>query len=431
MKRPKLVRSQAWLKRARAVIPAQTQTLSKGPTQFVQGVAPIFAARGRGAYLYDVDGNRWLDYPMALGPPILGYADPVVDRAVRDQLREGGITFSLPHPLEVEVAELLRKTIPCAEMTRFGKNGSDVTAAAVRLARAATGRNMILQCGYHGWADWHIGTTTRNKGVPKAVQDLTRSFPYNDVDALERLLDEHRDRVACIIMEPMGVEPPKPGYLQSVRKAATAAGALLVFDEIVTGFRLAMGGAQEHFGVKPDLAAVGKAMANGMPVSAVVGRREYMQVMEEVFFSMTFGGETLSLAAARTTILEMKKRRTIAHLWKVGGVLDRGIRKLVAKHDLGDVIRVKGLNPRVFMDFLPAAGEPALVVKSLFQQEVLRRGILFQGSHNVTGAHGPREAKATLEAYDEACAVLADAVRSKSVKKKLVGPPLEPVFRPP
>jgi glutamate-1-semialdehyde aminotransferase len=424
--RPKLARSQAWLRRARARIPAATQTLSKGPTQFVQGVAPIFAARAKGAYLWDVDGNKFLDYPMALGPPILGYADPVVDRAVRDQLKVGGITYSLPHPLEVEVAELLAKTIPCAEMTRFGKNGSDVTSAAVRLARAHTGRDIVLQCGYHGWQDWHIGLTTRNRGVPAAVQGLTKAFKYNDLDSLHQLLDAHRGQVACIIMEPMGVEEPKPGFLEGVRKAATDAGALLVFDEIVTGFRFALGGAQAHFKVTPDLAAVGKAMGNGMPIGALVGKAEYMRTLEEVFFSMTFGGETLSLAAAKATITEMRRRKTIPHLWRTGRALERGLRRLLAAHGLQDVITIKGLPPRIYTDFAGAAGEPPLVVKSLFQQEVLRRGILFQGSHNLTGAHGPREVALTLRAYDAACAELADAIRTRTVRARL-----EPVFRPP
>ncbi len=430
-KRPKIHKSNALLKRAQRLVPAATQTLSKGPTQFVRGVAPVFARRGKGAYLFDVDGNKFLDYPMALGPCILGYADPVVNRAIVRQLNEGGITYSLPHPLEVEVAELLAGLIPCAEQVRFGKNGSDVTSAAIRLARAVTGRDRVVQCGYHGWQDWHIGTTSRNRGVPKAVQALSHTFPYNDVEALRQLLRKYRNEVACVIMEPMGVEVPRNGFLKEVAEVTRESGALLVFDEVVTGFRFDLGGAQKHFGVTPDLATFGKAMANGMPVSALVGRAEYMRTMEEVFFSMTFGGESLSLAAAKATITEMKRRRTIDHLWRTGAQLEKGIRRLVDAHGLDEEIKVKGLAPRVFMDFRPSDGTDALTVKSLFQQELLLRGILFQGSHNVTGAHGPKEVRHTLEAYDDACRILADAVRTKTVRKRLLGPPVEPVFRPP
>ena len=250
-------KSMAWLRRAEALIPGASQTFSKGPNQFVRGASPLFLERGEGARVWDVDGNEYLDFTMALCAVSLGYADPDVNAAVARQL-ERGVLFTLAHPLEAEVAEQLCRLIPCAEMVRFGKNGSDVTSGAVRLARAFTGRDVIAACGYHGWQDWAIGPTTRNMGVPKAVRELTCTFTYNRIETLERIFDEHPGRVAAVIMEPVGIEPPRSGFLESVRELSSRRGALLIFDEIVTGFRLALGGAQEHFGVVPDLACFGK-----------------------------------------------------------------------------------------------------------------------------------------------------------------------------
>ena len=234
-----LAKSREYFTRARHVIPSCTQTFSKGPTQFVQGVAPIFLQRGRGSHVWDVDGNEYIDYPMALGPIVLGYDDPDVLAAVRAQLADG-VTFSLAHPLEVEVAETLAKIVPCAEMVRFGKNGSDATSGSVRAARAYTGRDVIACCGYHGWQDWYIGSTTRRRGVPAPICELTRTFVYNDLDSLERIFAECPGRVAAVILEPVGVVEPADDFLQRVAAVTHANGAVLIFDEIVTGFRLAL-----------------------------------------------------------------------------------------------------------------------------------------------------------------------------------------------
>ncbi|MEW6689350.1 MAG: aminotransferase class III-fold pyridoxal phosphate-dependent enzyme, partial [Pseudomonadota bacterium] len=254
-----LEKSNAWLERARRVIPSATQTFSKGPNQWARGVSPYYLERGEGAWVWDVDGNRYLDYLMALGPIVLGYGDPDVNDEVMRQVRAGAV-FSQMHPLEVEVAEMLVERIPCADMVRFGKNGSDVTTAAMRAARAFTGGEHVVYCGYHGWHDWYIGTTTRNKGVPKAVGELTHSFVYNDIASLEAVFAAHPGRTAAVIMEACGVEPPKPGFLEAVARVTRANGALLVFDEIVSGFRFDMGGAGKYFGVAPDLAGFGQAM---------------------------------------------------------------------------------------------------------------------------------------------------------------------------
>ena len=284
-----LKRSHDLKAKAKRLIPSCTQTFSKGPTQFVQGAAPVFIARGQGSHVWDVDGNEYIDYPMALGPVILGHNYPAVTKAVSKQLQEGTI-FSLPHPLEIEVAEILVEIIPSAEMVRFGKNGSDATSGAVRLARAYTGRDLIACCGYHGWHDWYIGATSRNRGVPEAVRRLTIPFEYNNIEDLRRIFEDHPGNVAAVIMEPVGITEPKNEFLPQVRELTQREGALLIFDEVVTGFRIALGGAQEYFGVAPDLTCLGKAMANGYPLSAVVGRREIMELFDEIFFSFTFGG---------------------------------------------------------------------------------------------------------------------------------------------
>src|SRR2546422_4980618 len=373
-----LARSREYFARARKVIPSCTQTFSKGPTQFVQGVAPNFLERGRGSHVWDVDGNEYVDYVMALCPIVLGYDDPDVIAAVQRQLADG-VTFSLAHPLEVEVAEALAKIVPCAEMVRFGKNGSDATSGAVRAARAYTGRDVIACCGYHGWQDWYIGTTTRRRGVPAAVCELTRTFTYNDLGSLERIFTEYPGRVAAVILEPVGVVEPEGDFLQRVAAITQAHGAILIFDEIITGFRLALGGAQERFGVTPDLACFGKAMANGFPLAAVVGRREIMEVFDEIFFSVTFGGEALSLAAAQATMAKLREKNVIEHLWRQGARLRDGYNALAREVGLASLTQCLGYPPRTVLTFSERAGTQSLAMKSLLQQEMIKRGILIAG----------------------------------------------------
>ena len=316
-------------------------------------------------------------------------------------------------------------------MVRFGKSGSDVTAGAVRAARAYTGRDIIACCGYHGWQDWFIGTTTRNKGVPKAVQKLTIPFEYNKLRSLERIFAEHPNQVAAVIMEPIGVIEPRGDFLQQVQNLAQREKALLIFDEVVTGCRLAMGGAQEYFGVIPDLACFGKAMANGYPLSAVVGRREIMKIFDEIFFSFTFGGETISLAAAAATITEMRQKDVIGHLWKQGQKLKDGYNKLA------DELRVKkfteciGLAPRTVVLFRNEDGTESLLQKSLFQQECLRRGILFSGSNIICFSHSSADIKRTLKVYRDAMEILSDAIQKGDTADRLDGEPVQSVFRKP
>jgi len=329
----KLARSRTLLKRAEKVIPGGSQTFSKAPSQFVQGVAPVFLEKGKGSHVWDVDGNRYIDYAMSLGPIILGHNYSTVTDTARRTI-EKSATFTLPHRLEVELAELLCEIIPCAEMVRFGKNGSDATSGAVRLARAYTGRDKIACCGYHGWQDWFIATTTMNNGIPEDVRKLTLPFQYNKIETLEKLFKKNKGQIACVIMEPIGIVEPEGDFLRKVRKLTRENGALLIFDEIVTGFRFSLGGAQEYFGVVPDLACFGKAMGNGFPISAIVGKRKIMRLFEEVFYSFTFGGEIVSIAASIATIKELKKKNALKKIWANGKRLKDGYNTLAKEFDL-------------------------------------------------------------------------------------------------
>ena len=424
----KLSRSMELKAKAELLIPGCSQTFSKAPSQFVQGVAPVFIARGKGSHVWDVDGNEYIDYPMGLGPVILGHNYPAVTAAVIEQMN-AGTTFSLPHPLEVELAEMIVEIVPCAEMVRFGKNGSDATSGAIRVARAYTGRDIVACCGYHGWQDWYIGTTTRDRGVPESVKKLTIPFNYNDVASLERIFAEHPQQVAAVIMEPIGVSEPAGNFLQKIRELTPKEGALLIFDEIITGFRLSLGGAQEYFGITPDLACFGKAMGNGYPISVIAGRKEIMRLFDEVFYSFTFGGEILSLAASKATIREMKEKNVIAHLWGQGTRLKDGFNVLAREYHIEHHVECIGLPPRTVINFKNNAGTIWLELKSLFQQECLKRGILFTGGQNICFSHSNMDVEYTLRVYRTVLEICAQAIQANEVIAKLEGKPVSPVFR--
>lgn len=410
--------------RALGLIPCATQTLAKGPTQHVRGVAPKYLKRGAGSRVWDVDGNAYLDFTMAVGPLSLGYCHPEVDEAIREQLADG-ITFSLMHPLEVEVAERIRETVPGIEAVRFSKTGADVTSAAVRLARAWTGRRKVLCCGYHGWHDWYVAVTARHRGIPSQVRDLTFTFRYNDFASLRRAVD---DDTACVILEPLVFEEPREGFLERVRDLCTRERIVLVFDEMWTGFRLAAGGAQAVYGVEADLVTFSKAVANGMPLSVLAGKRRIMDLLEEdVFFFTTFGGEALSLAAARATIDVIRRENVPARLREAGEALRDGYNETAASLGMG-YTRCVGPGCRTLVTFDASAGDP-LEMKSLVQQELIRRGILWSGFHNMSFAHSDADVASALEVYREVLPILRNAVADGDVKGRLRGEPVAPVFR--
>jgi len=421
-------KSQAFLKRAERVIPLGSQTFSKSRTQYPLGVSPFFIERGQGSRVWDLDGNEYVDFINSLASITLGYNDPDVTAAVTAQLQDG-VIFSLPHRLETEVAELICEMVPCAEMVRFGKNGSDATAGAVRIVRAFTGREHIAQCGYHGWQDWYIGTTARNLGVPVSTRELTHPFAYNDLASLQALFDKYPGQIAGVVMEPMGGTEPQPGYLQAVKDLAHQHGALLVFDETITGFRFANGGAQDWFKVTPDLATFGKGLANGYPVSAIAGRADVMKMMEEVFFSFTFGGEALSLAAAKATLTKLKTQPVINRLTQHGQTIQAGLKQIIAEHKLDDVFSVSGHPTWTFLNIKDARGSTVFDIKTLLMQEQHQRGILCLGAHNLSYAHSDADIQQLLGMYREVLPLIGKALDSGNLRQFLRCDPLVPLFK--
>jgi glutamate-1-semialdehyde 2,1-aminomutase len=420
-------RSQEYLTRAERTIPLGSQTISKSRALYPYGVSPFFVTHAQGSRVWDVDGNEYIDFVNGLATINLGHGDPDVTRAVEQQLKHG-VVFSLSHPLEAQVAEAIVAMVPCAESVRFGKNGSDVTAGAIRLARAYTSRDHVAVCGYHGWQDWYIGATPRNKGVPQATRALTHTFPYNDVEALQSLFREYPRQIAAVILEPMNRTEPHPGYLARLKDLVHDAGALLIFDEMVTGFRFAKGGAQEYFGVIPDLATLGKGLANGYPLSALVGRADVMKLLDEVFFSLTYGGEALSLAAAQATLIKINTQPVLETMTRSGQRLQSGIEQRIARHGCDHIIGISGHPTWTFIGFRDVGGYTERQVQVLFMQEMLDRGFLTFGLQFVSYAHTEQEIDLLLAAYDEILPLLMDAVDNRQMDRHLRCK-VEPAFK--
>jgi glutamate-1-semialdehyde aminotransferase len=419
-------KSEQLLDQALQSIPLGSQTFSKSLTQYPRGVSPFFIEKGKGAKVWDVDGNEYIDFVNALAAVTLGYCDEDIDKAVQEQMKNG-IIFSLPHTLEMEVAEKLINIVPCAEKVRFAKNGTDATSASIRLARAYTGKDHIAVCGYHGWQDWYIGSTTRDLGVPKAVKDLTHKFKYNNIKSLEKIFQEQE--LACVIMEPMNVEFPKDGFLEKVRELVHKNNALLIFDETVTGFRCSLGGAQELFNVIPDLATFGKGMANGYPLSAVVGSNKVMQKVEDIFFSGTFGGETLSLASANVAIDKYKNERVVEHLFEIGDVLINGFNELVKAHQLESIVSISGHQSWSFLLFKEPKQYSSFEVRTFFFQEIFKRGILTLGSHNLSFSHTVEDIDRLLNVYKEVFPLIKMHIENKTLLENIHGDILQPLFK--
>lgn len=375
----------------------------------------------------------------ALGPIILGHNHPAVTEAVTEQIQAGTV-FTTEHPLHLEVAERLVQLVPCAEMVRFAKNGNDVTALAAKLARAHTGREVIATQGYHGWPDtWMADSDGLNAGIPRGMQGYTESFAYHDIDSVERIFAEHPDNVAAIVTTPVNLEPPENGFLEALKDLASREGAVLVFDEILTGFRFAPGGAQAYFDVTPDLACLAKAMANGYPLAALVGRESVMRTMErdEFYFSATYAGEAASLAAADATLRTLTAEPVTEHIFAIGQALRDGVTDLVADADLEDVVTVQGLPPRFSITFAdevetgidPDVCAPDRLLRSLFMQEAHQRGVLFSGSHIPTYAHTEDHVERVLGVYQECLKILANALAANDVAARLRGDPVGATFR--
>lgn len=420
--------SEQMLDRALKTIPLGSQTFSKSITQYPRGVSPYFITKGIGSRVWDVDGNEYIDFINSLAAINLGYNDPDINEAVRNQL-ECGVSFSLSHPLEHMVSEKIVEMIPSAEMVRFGKNGSDATAGAVRLARAYTGRDRVAVCGYHGWQDWYIGTTPRNLGIPSEVRGLTHVFIYNDIETLHNLFKQYPDQIAAVILEPMNSTMPQEGFLAHVKDLAHKNGAILIFDETITGFRYSNGGAQEYFDVIPDLTTLGKGIANGFPLSAVAGRSDIMKLMEEIFFSFTFGGETLSLAAALSTMEKLQNKPVVKYLYTQGEKIIFGVRQLIEKYQISEFINISGHPSWSFLSFKDSKIYTLWQIKTLFLQEVFARGILTLGTHNLSLAHNNEDIAILLQVYDDVFALIKDVLDTQSLDQALKCEPLQPLFK--
>jgi glutamate-1-semialdehyde 2,1-aminomutase len=314
-------------------------------------------------------------------------------------------------------------------MVRFSKNGTDATSAAIRLARSYTGREHIIVCGYHGWQDWFIGSTSRNKGVPKAISDLTHTFEYNNIDSLKSIFNTLENKVAAVILEPMNTTYPTKDFLSSVKELTHKAGAVLIFDEVITGFRFSKGGAQELFGVTPDLSTFGKGIANGFPLSALVGKREIMLEMENVFLSGTFGGELLSLAAAKNVLQRHLEEDICGDLEAKGVKLADLTTKAISENGLEDVVSLSGHPSWKFVNWQPTTNYSAGEIKTYFLQEIFQEGILVLNSHNISQAHDKKIILKIADSYSRVFGKIQRALMSESLKSDLKVPALVPLFR--
>ena len=388
-----------------------------GTTLFDQGETPFSFVKGKGGEIWDVDGNQYTDYILSLGSVSLGYNYPEVDKAIADQLANG-VSFSLPHQLEMDVAQKLVEMIPCAETVKYGKNGSDALSAGLRLARQITGREHIMTCGFHGCRDWSIAQTSKNSGIPEDIRALTHRFRYNDIEDFKRIVSENKNQIACVIMDVVARYSPNEGYLEEIRAITKEEGILLIFDEVVTGFRMHPGGASGFYGVTPDFAAFGKGIANGMPLSVLAGPRELMEHSSQIFYSLTAAGETLSLAAASAALDIFKNQGVAEHLAALGESFIGGFRELIKTHGLEEHLNVEGMPSRPIVgikteDHLTFQQREAKVVHllSFLARHFAEHGILYNGSIFFCYSHTQDNVKRLLQVWDETLPTLKKMVR--------------------
>jgi len=407
-------------KRARKIIPHQTGTFSRSASHFVEGVYPSYIKSAKGAHFIDVDENEFLDYYLGLGPITLGYNYQRVNDAIKEQL-DKGILFSLPHPIEIETAELISRIIPHAEMVKFEKTGSNAVTGAVRAARAFSKKDKIAYCGSGGvWHDWQAAMVSRDKGVPHFNRDLLKIFDYNDLEGLEQIFEDNKQEIATIVIEPTVYEKPEKEFLKNVRKLANQNDALLIFDEIVTGFRFDLKGGQKFFDVKSDLECFGKGMGNGLPLTAITGPAEFMKIFDELWVSSTFNSENLSLAGTKATIMEMKEKNTIDYCWQLGKKLFEGWNKISKENGLE--IKMSGYPVRMFMKCFDSKGNESSTFKALVLQEMIKKGIFMPPSVVFNSySHTIDDIENTLKAYNEVCQKIKKVVQNDEYEKHIQG----------
>ncbi|MBO4256059.1 glutamate-1-semialdehyde 2,1-aminomutase [Streptomyces griseorubiginosus] len=431
-----LPRSRTANERLHALIPGGAHTYAKGDDQYPEDLAPVIS-HGRGAHVWDVDGNRYVEYGSGLRSVSLGHAHPRVTEAVRREIDRGS-NFVRPSVVELEAAERFLATVPTAEMVKFAKNGSDATTAAVRLARAATGRPRVAICADHPFFsvdDWFIGTTPMSAGIPAETNELTVTFPYGDLTATEELLNRYEGEVACLILEPATQTEPPPGYLAGLRELAHRHGCVLVFDEMITGFRWSEAGAQGLYGVVPDLSTFGKALGNGFAVSALAGRRELMErgglrdSGERVFLlSTTHGAETHSLAAAMAVQTVYAEEGVTDRLHALGERLAAGVREATAGMGVEEHVVVRGRASNLVFATLDGDGRPSQEYRTLFLRRLLAGGVLAP-SFVVSSALSDEDIEHTVDVVAQACAVYRKALDAGDPTPWLGGRPVKPVFR--
>ncbi len=433
-------RSMELYARAEQLIPGATQLISRRPSRAAKGVSPAYVARAQGARFWDVDGHEYIDWVSGIGAIILGYCDRVVDEAVRKQI-ETGVSYSVSHELEIELAEELVSTIPCAEMVRYAKGGGDACAVAVRIARGATGRDKILFCGYHGWHDWYLAANLSEEatldahlfpgiepiGVPQSLKGTAIPFEYGKVASLSAALDQHRDEVAAVIMEPLRSEEPPEGYLQDVRDLTRREGVPLIFDEVSTGFRLSPGGVQPYLGIEPDMAVFAKSISNGYAMGAVVGRREVMEPAAQMFISSTYWSDLIGIRAALTTLREIRRRGVPDYLQDFGRrIIDR---MNETAEETGLAARCCGISVHPHLEFHvddPAAGR---LLATLYVQEMAKRGCHGYPAFYLNAAQGDAELQQTTEAARETFTILRRGLEEGRLQDLLEADLTQDVFR--
>lgn len=422
-----LVKSEELWKDACNTILSGCQLYSKGPETHIKGVSPIYIEKGKGAHVWDPDGNEYIDYDMGLGPILLGYCYESVDNAIIAQMKKG-MGFSLVAPIEVEYAKLCIENIPCAEKVRFLKTGSSATEGAIRIARAFTGKKHIIRGEYHGWHEWTTAAeSVRQGGIIDEVRKYVHKFDYNDIDTLEMLFEKYKGEIAAVITEPVIIDEPQNDFLNKMKEICNANEALLIFDEVVDGFRFSIGGAQKYFGVIPDLATFGKAAANGMPLSIIAGKREIMDAVDKnIFISTTFGGETLSLAAGIAVMNELKNKDVTDRIWSFGKHLQ--IETNLMADRIGVPIRLKGYHCRMTFDYKDYKGNHDWLYNSIFMQECVKRGVLLGWSIFPCYSHTDKDIEFTLNVFEDAMKVYKEALESKHPEKFMEGTPLKIVL---
>ena len=395
----KFQKGTAHFKAAQALIPWATQTNAKRRRAEWGEAMPLFIERAQGCHMWDLDGREFIDYRCSLGPIILGYRYPAVDEAVRRQM-EKGVLFSMASPIELEVAQAFVATVPWVEQVRFMKTGADANTSCLRLARSYTGRDHILTSGYHGYHDW-FAFDWPDPGVPEVLKTFVHEVDYGDIEAVERVFAEHGSQLAAAIVAPYEWnEEVGHDYLRRLRQKCDATGTLLIFDEVLTGFRMAPGGAQAYFGVTPDLAAYAKALANGYPVSAFAGKKIFMQTLEKTIITTTYAGETLSLAAAKATLDIMTREPVHEHIFQMGQHLQNGFAEII--RETGAPAHAAGLLPAPFIHFdLGDEAENLRWQDNLFSR-LFARGIFANDRWFISYSHTPEDIDATLEQVRQA-----------------------------